>query len=332
MNEIKIIAGKSFSAMGLVYTAMSVVVTVLQYAVLWLLSKVLGTELFTTNVQIITSSTILYVVGFLILNYGMKKQGLRPVKLEKYSMSVGDLLKAFCMCYAVLIVSNMIGLLLTNMIGMLKGSPVVNPVETLAAELSLPILFIFTVICAPIFEELFFRKFVIDRMVSYGELPAVLVSGFMFGLFHGNLSQFPYAFTIGIFFGFLYVRTGHIIYPMLLHAMVNFFGSVAATFVVNGMDQGMMNSILSATAETDIFSLITAEGIMSLVALLVYELVIMILVIVGIILWILNIKRFVFFSREMDIPRGSRFMTVLGNPGMLAYTLGWLGMIIFSLI
>ena len=47
---------------------------------------------------------------------------------------------------------------------------------------------------------LLFRRLLVDRMVKYGEATAVLFSGLMFALFHGNLNQFVYAFTLGVFF------------------------------------------------------------------------------------------------------------------------------------
>ena len=331
MNETSLSAKKTFSRLGIVYTVMSVVVTVLQFAVSWIGSKTLSSEIFNANVQVIISSGILYVAGMLILCLGLKAPEMQKLALTKHKMSVGDLLKAFCMCYAVLIASNILGLMLTSVIGTIKGSQVVNPVEVLTSELSLPVLLVFTVVCAPIFEELFFRKFIIDRVVVYGELTAILLSGFMFGLFHGNLSQFPYAFAIGIFFGFIYIRTGNIVYPMILHAMINFFGSVASAFVMSGAGNDVLNDMMNAGAEADIFGAISMESLMGLVGLLVFELIIMIIVIIGIILWILNGKKITLYTRRQDLPRGSRFSTALGNPGMIAYIIVWIAMIIYSL-
>ena len=68
--------------------------------------------------------------------------------------------------------------------------------------------FIIAVLIAPTAEELLFRKLLTERIVKYGELAAVLASGLFFGLFHGNLNQFSYAFLLGLFLGFIYVKTG----------------------------------------------------------------------------------------------------------------------------
>ncbi len=328
---MKITAKKAFSGVGLVYTILSGSITALQLAIS-AMGMVFPNQMefiYNVNVQILINSLILYVIGFLILKNGLDKQNLLCVKLEKHSMSAGDILKAFCMCYAVLIASNIIGTMITTSIGVLKGSPIINPIEEIVTQMSMPVMIVFTVICAPIFEELFFRKFLIDRVVRYGEVSAALLSGFMFGLFHGNLSQFPYAFTIGIFFGILYIRTGKVLYPIILHAMVNFFGSVVSVIVINNFSVDLLNAL--SVADITIAELLTPENMMSMAALLLFELLIFILVIIGIILWIFNWKKINFYTRELDVPRGSRLKTVLANPGMVAYMTFWAIMIIYSI-
>ena len=70
------------------------------------------------------------------------------------------------------------------------------------------------------------NKLLIDRIHVYGEGTAIVLSGVAFGLFHGNLSQFFYAAFLGCMFAFLYVRTGRILYPILLHAAINLLGGL----------------------------------------------------------------------------------------------------------
>ena len=76
-------------------------------------------------------------------------------------------------------------------------------------------------ILPPIFEELIFRKFMIDRTIRHGEFISCAMSGIMFGLWHGNFQQFFYAFFVGVLFAFVYIRTGNVIYTMILHASMN---------------------------------------------------------------------------------------------------------------
>ncbi len=85
---------------------------------------------------------------------------------------------------------------------------------------------LYTCVMAPILEELFFRKLLIDRLHGAGDGVVVLMSGLMFGLFHGNLEQFFYAALVGALFAYIYLHTGNIWYTIALHAIVNIFGGL----------------------------------------------------------------------------------------------------------
>ena len=76
-------------------------------------------------------------------------------------------------------------------------------------------------VLAPIFEELVFRKLIIDRTRRYGEFTAILYSSLAFGLFHCNLYQIIYAFAIGIILGYVYIRTGNVVITIIMHMIVN---------------------------------------------------------------------------------------------------------------
>lgn len=327
MKEISLNAKKTFCRIGMVYTIMSVAVTLFQLVIAFVGLKFIPT--FTLDMQMIVSSASLYIIGMFVLYIGLHP--LKNVTLQKHKMSVMDILKAFCMCYAVLIASNLLGQLLTTMIGILKGSPIINPVETMTTEISMPVLTLLTVICAPIFEELFFRKILIDKTASFGELPAIVLSGLMFGLFHGNLTQFPYAFAIGIFFGFIYIRTGNISYTMILHAMINCVGAVVSSLVMEEIDLDAIGNLINQAMGIEMLEPVSMESIVGLVKLIVFEAGIFVVVIAGVILWILHAKKLFLYTREQDMPRGERLKTVLGNWGMILYMLVWFAMIVYSL-
>ena len=82
-------------------------------------------------------------------------------------------------------------------------------------------LWIVAIVVAPIFEELIFRKLVLDRVAKFGENPAILCSALIFGLAHRNAAQFFLAFLLGLLFARIYLRTGRIVYTMLLHFLIN---------------------------------------------------------------------------------------------------------------
>ncbi len=328
MDEILKLARKSFSKIGWIFFILSLLVTFIQVILMEPVQFYFGSA--NLEAQVLASTGILYIVGCAVLLYSARRfPGVKPAKKK---MSVLELLKAFIMCYTLMIFANILGLLLTGVIGAITGSPVYNPVEEIVTSMSIPLMFVTTVVCAPIFEELFFRKFIIDRLVKYGEVTALMVSGLMFGLFHGNLSQFPYAFALGAFFGFIYIRTGQIMYPIILHAVINFMGSI-----VSGLLLKMINlDLLMKVFDTDLqqSSTLLVKQIMDnfdgIVLYLLYEMIILVLVVVGIILWIFNFKKFTAKPAEEELPKGKRFSVSILNKGMIAYSVLWIITIIIS--
>ncbi|WP_022756782.1 type II CAAX prenyl endopeptidase Rce1 family protein [Butyrivibrio fibrisolvens] len=86
-------------------------------------------------------------------------------------------------------------------------------------------------VLAPIFEELIYRKLIIDRTRRYGELTAIIYSALAFGLFHCNIYQFFYAFALGLIFGYVYVRTGNILMTIVMHMIVNSSSAIMAPYM-----------------------------------------------------------------------------------------------------
>lgn len=75
-----------------------------------------------------------------------------------------------------------------------------------------------------IFEELFFRKALIDLTSKYNKKFALIFSAVLFGVVHMNLSQGLFAFAIGIVLGAIYLYTNDIKLTILIHFINNSFG------------------------------------------------------------------------------------------------------------
>ena len=77
-------------------------------------------------------------------------------------------------------------------------------------------------IIVPIMEEMVFRILVYKRMRrTMGVKKAVIMSALVFGIMHGNLVQFVFAFAIGIMLAYLYEVSDHPLIPIVGHAAVN---------------------------------------------------------------------------------------------------------------
>lgn len=129
-------------------------------------------------------------------------------------------------CFAMTYAGNLIGQILNMIIGNFTGSVPANNLQEITLSSPLWTNLLFCGILAPIMEEIFYRKLLIDRLRCFGDLPAVLISGILFGLIHGNFYQFFYAAMIGLLFGAIYLHTGKIRYTVALHMCINLIGGV----------------------------------------------------------------------------------------------------------
>lgn len=83
------------------------------------------------------------------------------------------------------------------------------------------IYFVYVAIIPAVVEELLFRGTVCKVLRVYGKETAIIVSATLFALMHTNIEQLLYTFVAGAFLGWIYVETGSLIYPMLLHFINN---------------------------------------------------------------------------------------------------------------
>lgn len=107
----------------------------------------------------------LYVLG-LPFSFFLMRNKNKP-SIEKHTMTAGQLAAAFLMCYGIMIAGNLIGLGVTAGIGLIKGSPVQNALLNVVTGGSLWVTAIFTVLCAPVFEEILFRKLICDKVINH---------------------------------------------------------------------------------------------------------------------------------------------------------------------
>lgn len=288
---------KEFSSIGIRMLISTVIILVLQVGV-----QAIALSLFPQwqdNFTILLTVTMLplYLLGFPIAFLLMRNKEVPAI--EKHSMTFGQLVVTFLMLYGIMIIGNLIGLALTAGIGVLKGSPVQNSLLNVVTGGNLWVTAIFTVLCAPVYEEFLFRKLICDKVIKYGEGCAVVTSGLLFGLFHMNFNQFFYAFFLGCFLAFLYVKTGNLKYTILLHMTINFFGSV-------------LGGIILSLDQSDPLALVISA---------VYSLCIYAIGISGIVLLIVKRRRFTLEPGEIVLEKGQRFKTMILNPGMILFCL-----------
>ena len=321
-------AKKHFSKVGWMAFAGSVIIMVLQMAAGGIAEAINEDLVNNMNSYFMITMIPMYLIGMPLLILLLSR--IPAQKIEKRKMKVGHWILAFFMCYALMYVSNLIGQVITTVIGLMKGSLVQDAIVEVATSLNPAISFIFMVICAPVLEEIIFRKLLVDRMIKYGEGVAIVVSAFMFGMYHGNLNQHVYAFVLGLFFAFIYVKTGKLIYTIILHMVINFMGSVAGVFILKLLNMEELMEIATITDPAEMMEA-TMSILPALLILMVYLVFIFGVVITGIILLIVKRKKFTLRQAQVQIPKGKRFKTVAVNAGMILFSAFWITMIVIQL-
>lgn len=81
---------------------------------------------------------------------------------------------------------------------------------------------------APILEELLFRGAIEGQLLYRWQNPwlGIVVSSLIFGMIHGNPAQIPFAFLMGMMFGWLYYRTGSLLPGIVGHVLNNSLAAV----------------------------------------------------------------------------------------------------------
>lgn len=92
-------------------------------------------------------------------------------------------------------------------------------------EMPLSVVLVGACLIGPLCEELLFRGLLAGRLARYGQKPAAFVSALLFGLYHANLSQFFYAFLLGLLLAYAYFYTGTLKTSVILHILFNLYGS-----------------------------------------------------------------------------------------------------------
>lgn len=317
---------KHFSKLGLMFFLGTLLINVVQIIAMGIAGTVKPELFLDTASTLLVTMLPMYIIAMPLTALMIRTVPARQI--EKKNMTLGQWLISFLICYAAVYVSNYIGLFVTNIIGILKGSPVSNTIVDIASTSTIGVNFLIMVICAPIAEEFLFRKLLIDRTIKYGDRVAILFSGLMFGLFHGNLNQFAYAFALGLCYGFLYVKTGKVRYTIYLHMLNNFLSSVPGMLVLKYVGE----EFVSAISDPSTMMPYMMSHMEATLLYLGYFLALFAVALAGIIIFCVKFKtiKALLLPGEVTIPKGKRFTTTVLNVGMILFFLFWIVMMIIQ--
>lgn len=148
-------------------------------------------------------------------------------------MSVGVFAVLACLCMAAQLVNSLWITGLELVMNQFDRS-VSQILESVSGQSDTFSMFLYASILAPLSEELIFRGYILQSLRPYGKKFAVVLSAFVFGIFHGNLLQTPYAFLMGLVLGYVTVEY-HIGWAVALHVFNNLILADLLTRLTGGL-------------------------------------------------------------------------------------------------
>lgn len=116
------------------------------------------------------------------------------------------------------------------------GLTLMEGLETMSAGSDSFSMFLYMGVLAPVSEELLCRGLVQRTLMPCGKRLAILGSAFLFGMFHGNILQAPYAFVVGLVLGYVAAEYS-IAWAMVLHMINNLVVGDMVTRLTAGMSE-----------------------------------------------------------------------------------------------
>jgi membrane protease YdiL (CAAX protease family) len=285
---------------GLYLSFMSLAIFAGQFIVSFVITSLLPESVETAWFNVVLTLITIVGIGLPVFIKLMKRIPDSEIG-EKQNISGVKFIGYFIICIASAYISNIVGLFISAIIELIKGIEMINPLENFIFGSNMILFASYAVIIAPIVEELIFRKILLDKLRRFGDIPAILLTGFAFGIFHFNLAQFFYATVLGILFAYITIRTNRLIYSIVLHMMMNLVGTAFVPLLTNNQNMLGMGIMM-----------IWFYGAMTL----------------GSILFIVNIRKIKLTKPMIPLVRKRDYVL---NPGTLLFIVIGIAMIIFNI-
>ncbi len=106
-----------------------------------------------------------------------------------------------------------------------------SSVEDPKSVTDLILMCIATAVIPALVEEFALRGVVLSSLRRYGNAFAIVTSAFMFGIFHGDVAQIPFAFICGLFFAYAVIATDSLWTGIIIHALNNSLSCISSVLM-----------------------------------------------------------------------------------------------------
>jgi len=154
--------------------------------------------------------------------------------LPSEKMSFKKLAGVVAIGFTVCITANYIAQLFSVDLSIFGLETMYSDMQTGSTSLLEHITYIIAVSAVPaVTEEFVYRGCIMGRLRKFGDGFALLTSAILFGMMHGNFTQAPFAFVVGLAAGWAVIYTNSIFPAMIIHGLNNFMSVIADIFYEN---------------------------------------------------------------------------------------------------
>ena len=200
-------------AMLIYYGIMNVVVMAFMFVEIFAQSFSMALSGQMASVEKITRSVtsnawgyfVAIAIGLVILLLWKKPKFCTQTMFKKGKpMTVGSFFAIFVVFMSAQLIFQLLAILLELLFNRF-GLSLTEMMESASGSADSLSMFLYVGIGAPIAEEILFRGLVLRSIEPYGKKFAIFASALMFGLYHGNLIQIPFALAVGLVLGYVTV-------------------------------------------------------------------------------------------------------------------------------
>lgn len=181
-------------------------------------------------------------IGMLILLLWKKPRYIRQTLFKKGNAMT---LKSFAALFTLVMGCQLLAqvfFLLIDWIGSLLGFSLTELLESVSVDTTILPMFLYAVIAAPVTEELLFRGLLLRSVEPFNKKLAIFASALLFGLYHGNPVQTPYAFLVGLILGYVALEF-NMVWAIVLHLLNNLLYGDTLPRLVSGLPPQVSNWI-----------------------------------------------------------------------------------------
>ena len=185
------------------------------------------------NISITCVSLAIVMVGMHSLFKGQLGSWLRPDKKKVLTGVLWTTPDHVVNLFATMIVSYLVTILGNSGISVPDADFTITHPSAAAIILQAA----YTILAAPVIEEILYRGMILSVLSKYGKSPAVLLSALCFGLMHGNIPQGVGAFISGLLYAIVAVESGSIVPSIIMHSFNNLMAEMTDITSALGVDK-----------------------------------------------------------------------------------------------